>query len=94
MWVFPTSLCVRHWVITHIKTQEKKAPPDADLYEFEFSEDGANAMIMGIAAGGDEFFQSDSEVFTKFIHYSGEHAYLFDLQSGNKLQLGDGHGEE
>ena len=78
----PNPLCVRHWVLTNIKTHEKKTLPVSDCYELEFSPDGRNAMIMGVTSAGDDFTQSDAEVLSKFVHRIGEHEFLFDMATG------------
>ena len=58
-------------VLTKMTTHERYCPPRGFDYDLMCSDDGINAMLVGVTENGEGVMKSDAEIFTK-THPCGE----------------------
>ena len=69
-------------VLTNTKTHGKVKLPEGESYEIDFDADGVNAIVYGVQLDGSDFFKTDTDLMTKFIHYVDDEEYMYDIQTG------------
>ena len=73
-------------VVMNILTHERYRPPRGE-YELMISDDGTNAMLVGMTTGGDQIMMSDTDTLSKFAHVVGTDQYIYDVNSGKHSML-------
>ena len=73
-----------------MKTHEKSQTHSMryiHIYELEFSDNGLDAMAVGLSLAGEGVMLMDSQPFTKFCHHVDGIEFHYDMNSTKNVEL-------